>query len=211
MENGKKSLKEKKVETIRHILDAATEVFADAGFAGARIDKIAERAGVNKAMIYYRIGDKEALYTEVLHNVFGDAAERIARNIEQGQPPEEKLKNYVMNMASLLERHPYLPHIMMREMASGAHHLNEVIATDLSRILGVISGILDDGVKKGAFIRTDPLIVHMMVIGVMLLFRVSMPVREIFYTLLHDKGIKKSSFKDMVGEIEKLVLRALKV
>ncbi|HVR42592.1 MAG TPA: helix-turn-helix domain-containing protein, partial [Thermoanaerobaculia bacterium] len=42
-----------------HILDVAAAVFAEQGFAGARIDEIARRAGVNKAMLYYRVGNKE--------------------------------------------------------------------------------------------------------------------------------------------------------
>ena len=63
------TLKEKRDESIRRILDAAMESFAKLGFAGARIDDIAKKAEVNKAMIYYRIGDKKRLYQEVLHYV----------------------------------------------------------------------------------------------------------------------------------------------
>ncbi|MBW1769410.1 MAG: helix-turn-helix transcriptional regulator [Deltaproteobacteria bacterium] len=55
----KKTLQEKRDESIQRIMDAATEIFAESGFAGARVDEIAKRAGVNKAMIYYRIGDKK--------------------------------------------------------------------------------------------------------------------------------------------------------
>jgi TetR/AcrR family transcriptional regulator len=48
------------------LLDAATEVFAEDGFAGARVDEIAKRSGVNKALIYAYYGDKEGLYRAVL-------------------------------------------------------------------------------------------------------------------------------------------------
>jgi AcrR family transcriptional regulator len=43
-------MKEKRIETTRRILDSAAKVFAEVGFAGARIDEIAKRAGVNKAV-----------------------------------------------------------------------------------------------------------------------------------------------------------------
>ncbi|MCD6588326.1 MAG: helix-turn-helix transcriptional regulator, partial [Candidatus Fermentibacteraceae bacterium] len=49
----------------KSILDAAAEEFAEKGFSGARVDEIARRAGINKAMLYYRIGDKEELYRRV--------------------------------------------------------------------------------------------------------------------------------------------------
>lgn len=48
------------------LLGAATEVFAELGYAGARVDEIAERADVNKRMIYDYFGDKQGLYREVL-------------------------------------------------------------------------------------------------------------------------------------------------
>jgi len=64
--------------TTARILDAATDIFAEAGFNGALMDEIARRAGVNKAMIYYHIGAKEALYAEVLHGVIGHVADSIS-------------------------------------------------------------------------------------------------------------------------------------
>ena len=93
----------KKKETIRRILDAAAQAFAAAGFEGARIDDIAHRAGVNKAMIYYHIGDKKALYTRVLHDVFGDAAarSRIATDTDLWRPGKR---------CDLSIRRPSLPH-----------------------------------------------------------------------------------------------------
>ena len=208
---GKKNLKEKRNQSIRNILEAATEVFADVGFAGARMDEIAKRAGVNKAMIYYRIGDKKALYTKVLHEVFGAAAERIWSNIKEEYTPEEKLKAYLASLADTLENHPSMPYIVMREMASREHQLNEVVAKDLMSILVIVRKILDDGIRKGAFVRVDPLTLHLMIIGVMILFKASTTMREMFSSLIPDKlkYIEKRSFQDMVRELEQVVLRAV--
>ena len=89
------TLEDKKNRTIRCITEAAREVFAEVGFEGARVDEIARRAGINKAMIYYRIGDKESLYAKVLHEVLSDTVKRIADNIKVAQSPSEKLETYV--------------------------------------------------------------------------------------------------------------------
>ncbi len=56
--------------TRQTILDAASSVFAADGFGGARVDEIARRAGVNKALLYYHVGNKQALYTAVLMRTF---------------------------------------------------------------------------------------------------------------------------------------------
>jgi AcrR family transcriptional regulator len=64
--------------TRRRILEAATKEFARYGFSGARIDRVAEGAGINKRMLYYHVGNKEALYLEVLEGSYEHirAAER---------------------------------------------------------------------------------------------------------------------------------------
>ena len=61
------------------ILAAAAAEFADRGFAGARVDRIARRARVNKAMLYYHFGSKQRLYRTLLRRVFTLAGERLLR------------------------------------------------------------------------------------------------------------------------------------
>jgi len=207
-----KILKEKRDESIHRILDAAMEVFAEVGYEGARVDEIAKRAGVNKAMIYYRIGDKKTLYEEVIHDVFGDTAERISENIREDFSPEEKFKIYIANIAKTMSQHPSFPRIMMREVASGWTNFNESVVKDIAGILVIIKNIIDEGVKKGVFIDINPIVVHLMAIGTMLLFTLSMPVRKNFYHLLEGniKVPKDASFEQILPEIEKVMLRALK-
>jgi len=207
----KKTLKDKKEESIKRIIEAAKEVFADAGFAGARVDEIARRAGVNKAMIYYRVGDKEALYSEVLHQVFGDTAERISRNIKDDQPPEEKLKVYIHGLLQTAELHPHMPRLMMREFASGGRNVPEVVALDLARMLDILLKILEHGVEEGVFIDTNPFLPHMMAVGAMAFYKLSDPLRAKYLGLHKDLRDKVNKFpRNASQEIEELILRAVK-
>ncbi len=64
------------------LLAAARREFADKGIAGARVDAIADRAGVNKQLIYYYFGTKEDLFREVLR-------ERLATPVQMPTGPEE--------------------------------------------------------------------------------------------------------------------------
>ena len=57
------------------ILDAAREEFARYGLAGARVDRIAERAGVNKRLIYYYFDSKDGLFLAVLEQTYLDIRE----------------------------------------------------------------------------------------------------------------------------------------
>lgn len=205
-------LKEKRDESVQKIMDAALEVFSELGYSGARVDEIARRAGVNKAMIYYRIGDKHTLYTEVVHRLFSDIASSIKESIDESASPEERLKLYIRGLAGTVAAHPYLPGIMMRELASGGINLNEFVAGDFAGILSVPGNILSDGIKKGMFIETSPMILHMMVVGFMMFFRTTEPLRKRYFSVLPDglKGMNSKTLEDGMKEIERLILRAIK-
>ena len=201
----------KRPGTVARILDSAAGVFSEVGFSGARVDEIAERAGVNKAMIYYHIGNKDALYAEVIQNVIGNTAETIARKIKDVQDPEEKLRIYIRSFARNLDENPQVAPIMMREVASGGRHLPEVVARDIFRIVNMLREILREGIEKGTFIETSPFLIHIMVIGAMITFKTSAPIRARYDWIpkpirsMHDKVSG-----NIAGEIEKLILKAVK-
>lgn len=212
MDVENKTLKEKKAESIHRILDAAIEVFAEMGYEGARVDEIAKRAGVNKAMIYYRMGDKKTIYEAAIRDVFGDITKRLSENIRKDSSPEEKLKTYIENLATNIDRHPSFPRIMMREVASGWSNLSETGVKDISGILGLVIDMIDEGVEKGAFIRVNPVLVHLMTIGTLMLYSLSMPVRKNFQNMLEGKMKPQDveSFDNIAHEIQKIMLRAIK-
>src|SRR5438105_15926018 len=70
------------------ILAAAFQEFAEQGFAGARVDRIARRAGINKRMLYHYFGDKEALFRQVLRRKI---AERKAWGVSTSDEASESL------------------------------------------------------------------------------------------------------------------------
>jgi AcrR family transcriptional regulator len=204
------TLRQKRNQTTQSILKAAASIFSEVGFAGARVDEIAKAAGVNKATLYYHIGDKQALYAQVIHTLFEDAADRFERNVGKAQSPVEKLKLYIRTVVETLERHPELAAIMLREQAAGGRNFPDMVARNLVRIIAVISGILREGAEKGFFIETVPFIVHMMIIGTTVFCKMSTPIRAKFASL---PGIHQlvDPLLDInaVNEIETLILNAV--
>ena len=206
-----RTLNDKRYETIRKILEAAAKAFSEVGFEGARMDEIAKHAGVNKATIYYHIGDKNALYAEVLHDIIGNALERSLRSLKDTQTPEEKLKSYISSVTNTMDQNPYLAPIMMREQVSGGQNLPEATARLLANIIGTVTGILEEGVKQGVFIETIPFIVHSMVIGGVMFYKASAPVRSKHPAFPETvKKLDKKLSGTAAKEIEKLILRAVR-
>jgi len=206
------SQKVRKQATVQRILAAAAQLFAETGYEGSRVDGIADLAGVNKAMIYYHIGDKKALYTRVLHEIFGDVAARMADNINRAVSPIDKVRAYIKSIRQTLGKHPHLPTIMMHEMASGGRHLPEIVANDLASIIGLISDVVAQGHKKGDFNNIDPLVLHLMVIGGISYFKTSGPLRHRHATLTGDdtESIVNDNNEALLRRIEAIIVSALK-
>lgn len=203
--------KEKSDKTAECILTAARKVFARKGYSGAHVDEIAELAGVNKATIYYQIGDKDTLYANVIHQVLGNTAQNIAEAVAKVGSPEEKLNAYINCIAAIMDKNPDFPPIMMREVASGGQTLPKLVVEDIASVLTVLVGILEEGRKKGVFIETVPFLIHMMIVGTIIFYKNAQPIKEKQVWLpdrikAYDKKLKAS----LGEEVASLVLRAIK-
>lgn len=208
----KNSRKEKSNKTTERILVAARKVFAAKGYNGAHVDEIAEQAGVNKATIYYQIGDKDTLYAGVIHQVIGNVANGLARAVEKAGSPEDKLKAFIIFIAVAVDKNPELPSIMMREVASGGVTLPKLVMKDIASVLMILAGILEEGKKKKVFMETVPFLIHMMIMGTILFYTKASPIKDKQTWIpsafkVHDKKLKKSLGDDVAS----LVLKAIQV
>ncbi|BDG09119.1 TetR/AcrR family transcriptional regulator [Anaeromyxobacter paludicola] len=138
------------------LLRAATETFAEAGFAGARVDAIAERAGVNKRMIYAYFRDKAGLYREVLASRFRGAAE-VSRGVAAGRGPRAALEALVRWYFEVLARDPPFARLLAWEMLSGGARGHDILIESATPALDVFAGLVRRGIDAGAFRRDlDP-------------------------------------------------------
>lgn len=163
--------------TEQSILEAAAAQFAAKGFGGARVEEIAAEAGVNKATLYYQIGDKAALYGRVLDDMLGSAADRITAAVAAEQDPEQKVRVYVREFAaSARERHHFAP-IMMREVAGGGTFLSDSALCQMGRIVNALDQAVRAGIASGIFRDVNPFIAHMLVVGSLSFFNAGAPIR----------------------------------
>ena len=160
------------------ILDASSAVFAEEGFAGARVDAIAQRAGVNKAMLYYHIGDKRALYGEVLNRNFGRIEMALEEGLSSDGSAAERLRSVITIVESAIAANPDHARIVLREFASGSSNLPAEILHRVLGLLTVVKDILAEGSRTGEFRPTDPVMTHLTLIGAILMLNVVSPLRE---------------------------------
>ena len=107
------------------IFRAAALEFAERGYEAAGMDRIAARARVNKAMLYYHFGSKRELYVEVLRDMFGRGRRARARHRRRSRaPPNTSSTAWVSALVEEAAARPWFPPIMLRELAAGAPHFD---------------------------------------------------------------------------------------
>jgi AcrR family transcriptional regulator len=162
------------------LLSAATEEFAARGFDGAKVDRIAARARVNKAMLYYHFRSKTALYQAILLDLFGRAAGAVTAVRERGGPPEAQLRAFIEAVAGAALSQPQFPPMWLREIADGGRHLSPPIVAEMRRVVDTLAAILADGRRAGVFRDANPFITQIGVVAPLLFFAATAPVRERF-------------------------------
>lgn len=152
------------------IFAAAAEEFAERGFDGAGVDRIAHRAKVNKAMLYYHFTSKRQLYLEVLRHMFGAVAVR-ARAIADGPgTATEKTDAWIAAIVEEAAQRPWFPSMMLRELASGAPRFDPDTFSLLTGIYNAVRDIILQGQREGRFRTVDPLLMHLTIMPAVLIF-----------------------------------------
>jgi TetR/AcrR family transcriptional regulator len=193
------------------ILQAAAAEFAARGFAGAGVDRIARRARLNKAMIYYHFRSKEALYHHILQDMFLAAGNRLASIAAGPRPPEEKLDAFIEALAEEGQARPHFPPIMLRELAEGATRLDPATLQLMTRLLEALSAILAEGVGAGRFRDVNPLATHLTIISPLIIYLATAPVRTAIRRLglLHAAGVDALSPAAFIAHLQEMTRSAL--
>src|ERR671911_641525 len=112
-------------DTRKRILTAACDEFGAHGFAATTVDRIARRARVNKAMIYYHFPGKRALYTCIIRDVFTPIAARVRAAGAEDAPPDAKLERLIGALVQSVDESTYFLPVFLREIADGGAHLGQ--------------------------------------------------------------------------------------
>ena len=154
--------------TRQRILDAALHEFARHGLGGARVDRIAERAGANKRMLYYYFGDKDRLFLAALEDRYAHI-----RNAERGLrlehlAPRAALKRLVQFTWDYFLEHPeFLTLLNSENLHKGRHVRNSKRVREMhSTLVETLRAVLRKGEAQGLFRRgIDPVQLYISIAG----------------------------------------------
>ena len=110
-------IKEADIQTEEKIFNAATAIFEEKGFAAARMQEIADRAGINKALLHYYFHSKEQLFGAVFQPLMKKMFEKILSVFASDLSFEDKIRVYYDEHINILIKNPRLPLFLLNEIS----------------------------------------------------------------------------------------------
>lgn len=137
------------------VLRAAAAEFEQYGYEGARMQRIADRAGVPKANVHYYFAGKAALYDTVLSNVMTLWNAALAP-IDADADPARILEDYIRMKVELTRLYPAATRIFAQELLSGWQHLPAHLKKETREWTDNLAGEIETWVKQGRILPVDP-------------------------------------------------------
>jgi TetR/AcrR family transcriptional regulator len=190
------------------LLAAAAEEFGARGFAAATVDRIARRARVNKAMIYYHFPNKRALYTAIVRDHFLPVKETLNAIAARPGAPAQRLDELIDALVRAIDGSKHFLPIFLREIADGGVHLG---ADELALIAGVfatVRAVIVEGTEQRAFQAVHPGLAHFTLIAPVVMFRATAPIRERLRKV-RQIDIPEADAAALVGHIQMVAGRML--
>lgn len=106
----------KKDNTEEKIMEAAQQVFISKGMEGARMQEIADKAGINKALLHYYFRTKERLFEAILSEIIKFAFPKLSGILQSDKSIVTKIEEVVDAYIDLLMRHPFIPAFILKEI-----------------------------------------------------------------------------------------------
>lgn len=137
------------------ILQAALDVFSNAGFRGATLDQIASAAGLSKPNLLYYFPSKEAVHAALLTQLLETWLDPL-RAINPAGEPMAEIKSYAHRKLELARDYPRESRLFANEMLQGAPRMRSIIETDLRQLVADKAAILSNWMAQGRLARVDP-------------------------------------------------------
>ncbi len=112
------------------ILNAAKDIFQQKGMAGARMQEIADKAKINKALLHYYYRSKQLLFEAVFKNAFNLLAPQIEKVLNDDTDLFEKIRNFTNNYVSFVIKHPCLPNFVIQELNRNPEFIEKLKASE---------------------------------------------------------------------------------
>ncbi len=197
------------------IFDAAKSVFLEKGFDGAKMQNIADTAGINKALLHYYYRSKEKLFDVVFSQILNQFFKKMGEVWETELSIEEKISAFIDTYVDFLLKNPFIPRFVINTLARFPQNAGEVlegktngIFTKMKSILQKIQNDIDKEAAAGQIkpVKIQDLMVN--TISLIIFPIIAEPMIKMIF------GLNQNDYKNFIIQrkqvIKDLLIRSLK-
>ena len=160
------------------ILQAAREHFVTNGYAGTRMQEIADAAGINKAMLHYYFRSKEKLYWEVVNQIMRDVMPKFSMTLQQEGTFWERVSRLVDVYISTLIEQPDIPFFIMYELSQKRERFLKEFRSTAAYVPGIKTFMvqMQEEMQAGNIPHMSPVQLMLSIVGMTVFPFVAKPV-----------------------------------
>ena len=146
------------LDTEERIFEAALEIFSQKGKDGARMQEIADEAGINKAMLHYYFRSKDKLYEAVFRYVFRRFSEGHLQSVTEAPTFAETLRSFIHAFIDIHKQNPAIIRLMVNENLAGGSTMGRLIqlSDHESSPPAMLLHKIKKAIDRGEIRRVDP-------------------------------------------------------
>jgi AcrR family transcriptional regulator len=188
------------------IMETARKHFVKNGFTGARMQEIADEAGINKAMLHYYFRSKEKLYHEIVSQTLDTIIPMIVEAFSKRVEFWDRVENIVDTYIRTFLKQPDIPFFIMSELSQKRERFVEEIKKRAHFIPAIHEFIqqINEEVEKG---RIKPIAAHHLLLNILGMIVFPFMAKPVFQTIFK---VSEPNFELMMEERKKMILEFLK-
>lgn len=150
------------------ILNAAKEIFHQKGMDGARMQEIADKAKINKALLHYYYRSKQLLFEAVFKSAFALLAPQLNKILNDDSDLFEKITKFTDSYISFVIKHPYLPNFVIQELNKNPEFVEKLRAEKHFPSIAKFKLQVEDAVTQGTIkpVEAEQLFINIMSLNV---------------------------------------------
>ena len=150
------------------ILNAAKEIFQQKGMAGARMQEIADKAKINKALLHYYYRSKQLLFEAVFKSAFLLLAPQLNKVLNDDCDLFEKIENFTESYVSFVVKHPFLPNFVIQELNKNPDFMKKLRAQKNFPSINKFSLQVEESITKGIIrpIEAEQLLINILSLNI---------------------------------------------
>ena len=200
--------KTKDTTTEATILNAAKSIFQRKGMDGARMQEIANEAGINKALLHYYYRSKQLLFEAVFKNAFKLLAPQLKKVLNSDDSLNDKIKNFTKNYISFTIKHPYLPNFIINELNRNPEFVQKLTSEKHFPTITKFKQQVTENVENGTIkpIKAEQLLIHILALNIFPF--IASPLLKGFLTVNDEEY--KQILEERTTEVSNFIINGIK-